>query len=75
MVALWIYYKGLKTTQVKVSTIIELSFPLVAIFIDIFLYQTTLAPSQYLAAMALLFCMYQVTKPTLSKKPSPAANH
>ncbi len=60
MVALWIYYKGLKNTQVKVATILELAFPLVAVLIDIFVYKTFLAPSQYLAAIVLVFAMYKV---------------
>lgn len=62
MVALWIYYRGLKNTQVKVATIIELTFPLVAVIIDIFLYKNVLAPSQYLAALILLFTMYKVSR-------------
>jgi drug/metabolite transporter (DMT)-like permease len=60
MVALWIYYRGLKTTRASVSTIVELAFPLTAVLIDFFLYGTTLAASQYLAAIVLLFAMYKV---------------
>jgi drug/metabolite transporter (DMT)-like permease len=62
MVALWIYYRGLKTTPASVSTIIELLFPLTAVVIDIFLYHTTLAPSQYVAAVVLLFAAYNVAR-------------
>jgi len=62
MVALWIYYRGLKFTEAKVSTILELVFPLTAVIIDIFLYKTFLAPSQYLAAVVLLFAAYRVSK-------------
>ena len=61
LVALWIYYRGLKYTQVKVATIVELIFPVTAVFIDIFLYHTVLAFSQYLAALVLLFAVYQVS--------------
>lgn len=60
MVALWIYYRGLKTTSASVSTIVELLFPLTAVFIDYFLYDTVLAPSQYLASLVLLFAVYKV---------------
>lgn len=60
LVALWIYYRGLKQTPVMVATIVELAFPLTAIFIDYFLYDTALAWSQYLAAAVLLFAMYKV---------------
>lgn len=61
MVALWIYYRGLKYTETKVSTIVELAFPLTAVVIDIFLYKTVLAGSQYLAAIVLLYAMYRVS--------------
>lgn len=62
MVALWIYYKGLKTTQAKVATILELTFPLLAVFIDAVVYKSFLKPSQYLAAAVLMYAMYRVGK-------------
>ena len=62
MVALWIYYRGLKTTPASVSAIVELAFPATAVLIDYFLYHTTLALSQYLAGTALLFAVYQVAR-------------
>ncbi len=62
LVALWIYYRGLKTTKASVATIVELAFPLTAVFIDYFLYHTTLAPSQYIAALVLLFAVYKVSR-------------
>ena len=60
MVSLLIYYRGLKTTPVSVSTILELFYPLVAVFIGIFMYHDVLAWSQYLAAAILLYAMYRV---------------
>lgn len=62
MVALWIYYRGLKTTRVAVSTILELFYPLIAVVIDIFLYKTVLHWSQYAAAAVLLFASYKVAR-------------
>lgn len=62
MLALLIYYKGLKTTPVRVATIMELLFPLLAVFIDAFVYKTLLAPTQYLAALVLLFAASRVAK-------------
>jgi drug/metabolite transporter (DMT)-like permease len=62
MIALWIYYRGLKSTKASVSTIVELIFPLTAVIIDIFLYNSVLAPSQYLAAAVLLVAVYQVAR-------------
>ena len=62
MVALWIYYKGLKHTQAKVATILELIFPLTAVMIDIFLYDNVLSVSQYAAALVLIFAIYKVSR-------------
>lgn len=61
MVALLIYYKGLKTTPVRVSTILELTFPLLAVFIDMVLYKTVLSPLQLGAAAVLLYSMYRIS--------------
>ncbi len=60
MVALWIYYRGLKSTLASVSTIVELAFPLTAVLIDYLVYGTVLAWSQYLAGTLLLFAMYKI---------------
>ena len=62
MVALWIYYRGLKQTEARVSTILELVFPMTAVFIDIFLYHTVLHWSQYLAAVVLIYAVSRVSK-------------
>lgn len=62
MLALWIYYRGLKTTPARISAIVELAFPLTAIGIDYMLYDTTLVRSQYVAAAVLLFAMYKVAQ-------------
>ncbi len=60
MVALLIYYRGLKFTPVRVSTILELTFPLLAIIIDIFVYHKVLSITQCIAALVLLFAMYKI---------------
>lgn len=62
MVAIVIYYKGLKKVQANVSTLLELVYPLLAVFIDATLYKSFLAPTQYLAAVILLFAIYQISK-------------
>lgn len=61
MIALWLYYRGLKHTEARISTIVELAFPVTAVLIDYFLYGTVLAASQYLAAALLLLVMYKVS--------------
>ncbi len=60
MVALLLYYRGLKVTPVRISTILELTFPFVAVLIDVFLYHTVLAPLQYVAGVVLLYAMYRI---------------
>lgn len=62
MVALFIYYKGLKTTPVRLSTLLELVFPVLAIVIDAVVYKTYLVPVQYLSALVLLFALSRLVK-------------
>jgi drug/metabolite transporter (DMT)-like permease len=62
VVALLIYYKGLAKTPVHISTMLELTFPFIAILIDVFMYHTVLAWSQYLAAVILTFSIYQIAR-------------
>ncbi|OGI67104.1 hypothetical protein A2823_02395 [Candidatus Nomurabacteria bacterium RIFCSPHIGHO2_01_FULL_41_91] len=62
MVALLIYYKGLEKTPVHISTILELTFPFIAILIDMKLYGTVLVPMQWIAALALVFSIYQIAR-------------
>lgn len=61
MAALWIYYKGLTTTPVRISAIVELAFPMTAVVIDYYLYGVALHSTQYIAALVLLFSMYRVS--------------
>ncbi len=68
MVAVLIYYRGLKQTQVKVSTILELTFPILAIFIDALLYHSYLSATQLLAAAVLLFSIYKLSVLQLKKQ-------
>lgn len=62
MVGLLIYYKGLKETPVRVSTILELTFPFLAVVIDVVLYKSVLVPIQVVAAVILLFVMYKISQ-------------
>ncbi len=62
MVALVIYYRGLRMVQAKVATILELVFPVLAILIDATLYGSVLSFSQYAAAGLLLFAVYNTSK-------------
>ena len=62
MVALVIYYYGLKRTPARISSIFELTFPGTAIFIDYFFYHHSLSITQILGAIILVFAMFQVAK-------------
>jgi drug/metabolite transporter (DMT)-like permease len=62
MVALVIYYKGLAKTPVHISTILELTFPFVAIFIDYVANDTVLSVSQWVAALILVFSIYKISR-------------
>ena len=62
MVALLIYYKGLAKTPVHISTILELTFPFIAILIDMKLYHTILTPMQWISACLLVFSIYKIAR-------------
>ncbi len=62
MVALLIYYRGLAKTPVHISTILELTFPFIAIFLDMVVNGTILSLSQWIAAIILVFSIYQIVK-------------
>jgi len=62
MVALLIYYKGLAKTPVHISTILELTFPFIAILLDMIVNHTVLSFSQWIAALVLVYSIYQIAK-------------
>ncbi|HEY4493965.1 MAG TPA: DMT family transporter [Candidatus Paceibacterota bacterium] len=62
MVALLIYYKGLSKTPVHISTILELTFPFIAILIDMKVNHTSLVLTQWVAALILVFSIYRISK-------------
>ena len=62
MVALLIYYKGLAKTPVHISTILELTFPFIAIILDMVVNGTVFSVSQWAAALVLVFAIYQISK-------------
>lgn len=62
MIALLIYYKGLAKTPVHISTILELTFPFIAIILDMIVNGTMLSSVQWLAALVLVFSIYRISK-------------
>lgn len=62
LVALAIYYFGLKKTQAKIATICELVFPASAIFIDYFYFHNPLSMTQIIGVAILLFVIYKISR-------------
>lgn len=62
MFSVALYYRGLKTVQANVSTILELVYPLLAVIIDGVVYKSFLAPTQYMAGAILLFAIYNISR-------------
>ncbi|OGK27117.1 hypothetical protein A3D80_02775 [Candidatus Roizmanbacteria bacterium RIFCSPHIGHO2_02_FULL_40_13b] len=62
MVALLIYYYGLRKIPVRVSAILELFWPLSAVVIDYFLFKKMLSVTQIIGAAILIYSMYRVSR-------------
>ncbi|OGE31161.1 hypothetical protein A3C59_04105 [Candidatus Daviesbacteria bacterium RIFCSPHIGHO2_02_FULL_36_13] len=62
MVALAIYYYGLKKTPAHISAICELTWPVSAIAIDYFYFQKPLSETQILGALILTLTILKVTR-------------
>ena len=62
MVALVIYYYGLKRTPARVSAICELTWPLSAVVIDYVYFHKTLTASQWIGAVLLLVSITAVSR-------------
>ncbi len=60
LLALAIYYYGLKKTPARVTTICELTWPASAIFIDYFYFHNPLSPTQIFGVVLLAIAMYKV---------------
>ena len=60
LLALAIYYYGLKKTPARVTTICELTWPASAIFIDYVYFHNPLSPTQILGVILLGIAMYKV---------------
>jgi drug/metabolite transporter (DMT)-like permease len=60
MVALLIYYKGLAKTPVHISTILELTFPFIAIILDMTINHTMLSFTQWIFSFTLVYSIYQI---------------
>lgn len=63
MVALGVYYYGLKKTPARITTLCELVWPASAILIDYFHFNKTLSATQIFGIILLGIAIYNVTKP------------
>lgn len=73
MVALSIYYYGLKRTPARIATICELAWPLSAVVIDYVYFNKPLTLTQGLGALALLLTIYKVSSMVREQKKTTAA--
>lgn len=63
VVSLFIYYKGLQTTNASVATLAELGFPMAAIFVNwIFIPGSALSPMQIVGVAVLLFAVWGLAR-------------
>jgi len=60
LVALLIYYKGLSHVPARVSTLLELTWPVSAIFIDLVLFKNSLTLTQWLGALVLICVIIKI---------------
>lgn len=67
MVALSIYYYGLKRTPASIATICELAWPLSAVIIDYVYFHKSLSITQWIGALALVLTIYKVSRMTREK--------
>lgn len=67
LLALTIYYYGLKRTPARITTLCELVWPASAILIDFFIFHKTLSVTQLLGIALLLLAIYNITRPLAVK--------
>lgn len=67
MVAILIYYYGLRTVKASQSAILELAWPVSAIAIDFFYFKNPLTVTQLAGAALILFSMYSITRHDTAK--------
>jgi drug/metabolite transporter (DMT)-like permease len=73
MVALSIYYYGLKRTPARIATICELAWPLSAVVLDYVYFHKALTVTQGLGALVLLLTIYKVSGMVKEDKKNTAA--
>jgi len=69
LVALLLYYKGLSAVPAKKATLLELTWPLSAIVVDVVFFGTTLSATQWLGALVLFAVIVGISKEYTSTAP------
>lgn len=62
LVGILFYYYGLKKVQAKISSILELTWPVSAIFIDYFYFKNSFSATQLIGALLVLLSIYKIAK-------------
>ena len=61
LLALFIYYAGLRRTRASIATICEMFWPVSAVVLDYFVNHTVLTATQTAGAVLLLFAIYKIS--------------
>ncbi len=70
LVALLIYYKGLSHVPARMSTILELAWPVSAVFVDLVFFKNTLSPTQWIGALVLILVILTISRDARRYEPN-----
>ncbi|MDP3995154.1 MAG: DMT family transporter [Patescibacteria group bacterium] len=62
LVALLIYYKGLSHVPARVATILEMTWPVSAVLVDVFFFKSGLSVTQWIGALALILVILTISR-------------
>jgi drug/metabolite transporter (DMT)-like permease len=68
LVALLIYYRGLRHVPARISTLLEMFWPVSAIAIDWIFFKNTLSTTQWIGAIVLLGVIFKISKEFITKE-------
>lgn len=71
LVALLIYYKGLSHVPARLSTILELAWPVSAVFVDLAFFKASLSGTQWIGAITLMFVILTISRDARQSEPMP----
>jgi drug/metabolite transporter (DMT)-like permease len=68
LVALLIYYRGLSHVPARISTLLEMFWPVSAIAIDWIFFKNTLSVTQWIGAIVLLGVIFKISRQFVTKE-------